>query len=188
MTEALGAHVSTQGGVAAAPARGAAIGATAIQVFTKTPNQWREPALTAAHIAAFRAALAASPIAAVVSHDSYLINLASPDPALREKSVAAFMAELARCRALGIRWVVSHPGNYIDDRDAGLERNARAYAACLAVVTGDVTVLIEGTAAAGQALGYTVEELRAPSYALPAGLHRRVAFCRGHAPLTPAAY
>ncbi len=188
MAEALGAHVSTQGGVAAAPARGAAIGATAIQVFTKTPNRWREPALTAAHIAAFRAALAASPVAAVVSHDSYLINLASPDPALREKSVAAFMAELARCRALGIRWVVSHPGNYIDDREAGLERNARAYAACLAAVPGDVTVLIEGTAGAGTALGSTFEELRALRDALPAALHARVGFCLDTAHLHAAGY
>src|SRR5438128_5132037 len=188
MTEALGAHVSTQGGVAAAPARGAAIGATAIQVFTKTPNQWREPALTAAHIAAFRAALAASPIAAVVSHDSYLINLASPDPALREKSVAAFMAELARCRALGIRWVVSHPGNYIDDRDAGLERNARAYAACLAAAPDDVGVLIEGTAGAGTALGSTFEELKALRDAMPAAVRARVGFCLDTAHLHAAGY
>src|SRR6266699_6315179 len=188
MTEALGAHVSTQGGVATAPARGAAIGATAIQVFTKTPNQWREPALTAAHIGAFRAELAASPIAAVVSHDSYLINLASPDDALRERSVAAFMAELARCRALGIRWVVSHPGNYIDDRDAGLERNARAYAACLAAVPGDVTVLIEGTAGAGTALGSTFEELRALRDGLPAGARARVGFCLDTAHLHAAGY
>ena len=82
----LGAHVSTQGGVARAPERGLAIGATAIQVFTKTPNQWREPALQDDQIAAFRAALAASGIRAVVSHDSYLINLASPDEGCARKA------------------------------------------------------------------------------------------------------
>src|SRR5207248_2137065 len=151
----LGAHVSTQGGVARAPERGLAIGATAIQVFTKTPNQWREPALEDDQIAAFRAALADSGIRAVVSHDSYLINLASPDAALREKSVAAFTGELTRCRALGIPWVVSHPGNYIDDLAAGLERNADGYARCLAAVPGGVGVLIEGTAGSGTALGKT---------------------------------
>ena len=75
----LGAHVSTLGGVATAPGRGAAIGATAIQLFTKTPNQWREPALTAAHVDAFRAAMAQSSVRVAVSHDSYLINLASPE-------------------------------------------------------------------------------------------------------------
>src|SRR5206468_2816751 len=83
---------------------------------------------------------------AVVSHDSYLINLASPDDALRAKSIGAFTGELERCRALGIPWVVSHPGNYIDDRTDGLARNARAYAECLAAVPGEVGLLSEGRA------------------------------------------
>ena len=184
----LGAHVSTQGGVSRAPERGVAIGATAIQVFTKTPNQWREPVLRDAEVAAFRAALAASGIRAVVSHDSYLINLASPDEALREKSVVAFTGELVRCRALGIPWVVSHPGNYIDDRDAGLERNAREYARCLAAVPGEVGVLIEGTAGAGTALGRSFEELAALRRALPTALRARVAFCLDTAHLHAAGY
>jgi len=186
--EQLGAHVSTEGGVALAPDRGVAIGATAIQVFTKTPNQWREPRLADAEIAGFRAALAASRIRAVVSHDSYLINLASPDEALRAKSIAAFTGELTRCRALGIPWVVSHPGNYIDDRDAGLDRNARGYAECLGAVPGDVGVLIEGTAGAGTALGSTFEELTALREALPAHLRERVAFCLDTAHLHAAGY
>ena len=184
----LGAHVSTQGGVAHGPARGAAIGATAIQVFTKTPNQWREPSLGAAEVTAFRRALATSGIRAVVSHDSYLINLASPDETLRQKSLAAFTGELLRCRALGIPWVVSHPGNYIDDRAAGLGRNARGYAACLARVPGDVGVLIEGTAGAGTALGSSFAELRNLREELPAKLRARVAFCLDTAHLHAAGY
>jgi deoxyribonuclease-4 len=186
--ELLGAHVSTQGGVALGPARGTAIGATAIQVFTKTPNQWREPSLPDDDVVAFRAALAASGIRAVVSHDSYLINLASPDDALRQKSVAAFTGELVRCRALGIPWVVSHPGNYIDDRAEGLARNARAYAECLTAVPGDVGVLIEGTAGAGTALGSTFEELRALRDALPDGVRARVGFCLDTAHLHAAGH
>ena len=130
----LGAHVSAQGGVDNAPARGAAIGATAIQVFTKTPSQWREPSLGPEVAARFRRECGVNGLQAVVSHDSYLINLASPDPVLSARSADAFMAELGRCRALGIRWLVSHPGNYIDDREAGLARNATAYARCLAAV------------------------------------------------------
>ena len=184
----LGAHVSTQGGVAEAPARGNAIGATAIQVFTKTPNQWRESMVRDADVAAFRAALAASGIRAVVSHDSYLINLASPDEPLRERSIAAFSGELVRCRALGIPWVVSHPGNYIDDRAEGLARNARAYAQCLTAVPGEVGVLLKGTAGAGTALGSTFEELRALRDALPAGLQARVEFCLDTAHLHAAGY
>jgi deoxyribonuclease-4 len=171
-----------------APGRGSAIGATAIQVFTKTPNQWREPVLDAAEIARFRVALAASGIRAVVAHDSYLINLASPDAALRAQSARAFVGELTRCRALGIPWVVSHPGNYIDERDAGLERNAREYAACLAAVPGEVGVLIEGTAGAGTALGSTFEELRALREALPQAVRQRVAFCLDTAHLHAAGY
>ena len=184
----LGAHVSTLGGVALAPGRGRAIGATAIQLFTKTPSQWREPALRDADIVAFRAALAGSGVRAVVTHDSYLINLASPDEGLRLKSLRAFTGELQRTAALGIPWVVSHPGNYIDDRAAGLDRNARGYAECLGAVPGDVGVLIEGTAGAGTALGSTFEELRALRDALPAGVQARVGFCLDTAHLHAAGY
>jgi deoxyribonuclease IV len=186
--ELLGAHVSSQGGVAEAPARGAQIGATAIQLFTKTPNQWREPRIGEAEVVRFRAERARHGIHAVVAHDSYLINLASPDDALRAKSARAFVGELTRCLALGIPWVVSHPGNYMDDRAAGLERNARGYAECLMAVPGDVGVLIEGTAGAGTAIGATFEELRALREALPAGQQARVAFCLDTAHLHAAGY
>ncbi len=186
----LGAHVSTQGGVALAPARGVAIGATAIQLFTKTPNQWREPALGEREVRAFRAELARSGIrgGGVVSHDSYLINLASPDERLRERSVRCFTGELARCHGLGIPWVVSHPGNYMDDRAAGLERNARGYAECLVAAPGEVGVLLEGMAGAGTALGATFEELRALRDALPAAVRSRVGFCLDTAHLHAAGY
>jgi deoxyribonuclease-4 len=152
-----------------------------MQLFTKTPNQWREPTLTAADVAAYRAALARSGVQAVVSHDSYLINLASPDPTLRSRSAQCFVGELRRCLALGIPWVVSHPGNFMDDRTAGLARNAQEYAACLAAVPGDLGVLIEGTAGAGTALGATFEELRALRDALPATARDRVGSAR-HGP------
>ncbi len=188
MVRQLGAHVSTQGGVAEAPARGAAIGATAIQLFTKTPNQWREPALDAAVVARFRAEITRCEIETAVAHDSYLINLASPDEALRNHSIRSFTAELTRCVALGIPWVVSHPGNYMDERAAGLERNARGYAGCLAAVPGEVGVLIEGTAGAGTALGATFEELRALRDALPETARARVGFCLDTAHLHAAGY
>jgi len=186
--ELLGAHVSTLGGLALAPARGAAIGATAIQVFTKTPQQWREPAVSAEDVAAFRQALVTNGIHAVVSHESYLNNLASPDPALRDKSTQAFTRELERCRAFGIRWVVTHPGNYMDDRAAGLARNARGYAECLTAVPGDVGLLIEGTAGAGTALGSAFGELRALRDEIPPELRERVAFCLDTAHLHAAGY
>ncbi|MGH7521657.1 MAG: TIM barrel protein, partial [Gemmatimonadales bacterium] len=106
----LGAHVSSQGGVAMAPARGAALRATAIQLFTKTPSQWRERTLEDEQIERFRSEVARHKLEAVVAHDSYLINLASPDPVLRARSMESFTKELERSRALGVRAVVSHPG------------------------------------------------------------------------------
>lgn len=184
----LGAHVSSQGGVATAPARGGSLRATAIQLFTKTPNQWRERVLGAEQVERFRQEVARHKLEAVVSHDSYLINLASPDPVLRARSIESFRQELERSRALGLRAVVSHPGNYMDDRDAGLERNARGYAECLQLVPGDVEVWIEGTAGSGTALGARFEELRDLRNALPDDIRTRVGFCLDTAHLHAVGY
>ncbi|HEX7024175.1 MAG TPA: deoxyribonuclease IV, partial [Gemmatimonadales bacterium] len=175
--ERLGAHVSTQGGVQSAPDRGVAIGATAIQVFTKTPSQWKEPAISEAAVREFQERLGSSGVKSVVSHDSYLINLASPDPVLSARSTTAFIAELTRCRALGIAHVVSHPGNYIDDREPGLERNAERYTHCLRQVPGDVGVLIEGTAGTGTALGASFAELVELRERIGEDVRHRVGFC-----------
>jgi len=182
----LGAHVSTAGGIEHAPARGRAIGATAIQVFTKTPNRWREPTLSRARVTAFRRAARSAGLA-VVAHDSYLINLASPDDTLRRRSRASFVAELERCRALGIRYVVSHPGNFMDDRAAGLRRNAAAYADALARVPGPV-ILVETTAGAGTALGARFDELAELRSRIPPPLRRRVGFCADTCHLFAAGY
>jgi len=184
----LGAHVSSQGGVAMAPARGGSLRATAIQLFTKTPSQWRERVLSGDQIERFRQEVARHRLAAVVSHDSYLINLASPDPELRARSIESFQRELERSRALGLRAVVSHPGNYMDNRAAGLERNAAGYAECLQSVPGDVEVWIEGTAGSGTALGARFEELRDLRNALPDQIRTRVGFCLDTAHLHAVGY
>lgn len=187
LDEQLGAHVSTQGGVQSAPARGVAIGATALQIFTKTPNQWRDPAVPPEARDAFRTGWAASGIRNIVVHDSYLINLASPDDALRARSVASFIAELERCRYLGISAVVSHPGNYIDDPAPGLDRNAAAYAHCLGTVP-EVRILLETTAGTGSALGSRFEELAGLRDRIPAHLRHRVGFCADTCHLYAAGY
>lgn len=176
-TERLGAHVSTQGGVATAPARGVAIGATAIQLFTKTPNQWRDPSIDGVTAEQFRKAFSDSGLRAVVSHDSYLINLASPDPVLNQRSLLSFTAELQRCTALGIPYIVSHPGNYMDDLHAGLARNSANYSKALRSVPGDVMVLLETTAGTGTALGSRFEELAELRQAIDEDVRGRVAFC-----------
>lgn len=184
----LGAHVSSQGGVAMAPGRGGALRASAIQLFTKTPNQWRERTLEAEHITRFRSEVSRHKLAVVVAHDSYLINLASPDQVLRARSIESFRKELERSSALGLRAVVSHPGNYMDDRNLGLERNAQGYAECLEAVPGELEVWIEGTAGSGTALGARFEELRDLRDALPDRFRTRVGFCLDTAHLHAVGY
>ena len=80
--------------------------------------------------------MAATEVRRIAAHDSYLINLASPDPVLHARSLASFIAELRRSEALGIDYIVSHPGNYMDDRASGLARNIDAIAAALEQAAG----------------------------------------------------
>jgi deoxyribonuclease IV len=183
----LGAHVSTAGGVDKAPGRGRAIGATAIQIFTKTPNQWREPAISEELAQRFSRALSETGIGVVVAHDSYLINLASPDRRLQRRSKASLMMELERCQLLGVPHLVSHPGNYMTNRRRGLRRNAGAYAECLDAVPGP-TILLETTAGSGTALGARFEELAALRDAVPEPLRQRVGFCADTCHLFAAGY
>lgn len=184
----LGAHVSTQGGVATAPGRAQEIGATALQLFTKTPNQWREPVIDPPTGDAFREAVERAGLTAMVAHDSYLINLASPDSELSARSVRSFVAELRRCERLGIPAVVSHPGNYIDDRQHGLARNAANYGLALAEVPGPVMVLLETTAGTGTALGATFEELAELRGRIPDAVRHRVGICADTCHLYAAGY
>lgn len=185
----LGAHVSVAGGLAKAVERGRAIEATALQVFTKQPQRWAEPDLADEEVEAFRSALEASPVRTVASHDSYLINLASEKPDLLEKSEAAFRAELARCVRLGIDHLVTHPGNATGgDREAALERNARALGDALAAVPGTTRVLVETTAGSGTALGWRFEELADLLAAVPGEVADRLGVCLDTAHVFAAGY
>ncbi|MBA3890810.1 MAG: deoxyribonuclease IV [Gemmatimonadaceae bacterium] len=173
----LGAHVSSAGGTPMAPPRAGAIGATAMQLFTKMASRWAERACEPVECEAFSAALGSTAVTSTIVHDSYLINLASPDPALRARSLQAFTAELGRCEALGIDLLVSHPGNFIDDRAAGIARNADAIAEALEQSPGRTVVCLETTAGSGTALGATFDELAAIIGRIPDRLQPRVAVC-----------
>ncbi|HEU4630844.1 MAG TPA: deoxyribonuclease IV [Gemmatimonadaceae bacterium] len=173
----LGAHVSTAGGTAAAPPRASAIGATAMQIFSKQANRWAERVCEDAECIAFRAGLAETRVTATVAHDSYLINLASPDPALRARSIESFVAELRRCDALGLHYLVSHPGNYMDDRASGLARNAEAIVEALETVRPTVVLCLETTAGQGTVLGASFEELAELIARVPEPLRDRVGVC-----------
>ena len=162
----LGAHVSTAGGVPNAPGRAAAIESRNLQLFTKQPNRWAEPVIPADVVAAFRDAREADGIRVTGAHDSYLINLASPDSVLWNQSYRSFVAELKRGRALGLDFLVTHPGNATDgDRASGLARNAEAVDMALEEVDESPRVLLEITAGAGNALGcsFATDSLTKPS-------------------------
>lgn len=173
----LGAHVSARGGIDQAPARARQIDARVLQLFTKQPNRWAEPTLDPAKATAFRAARLEQGVDWCVSHDSYLINLASPDPALWSRSQRSFQAELERCAALGIEAVVTHPGNATDkDYERGIAANARGLTESLRKVEGP-RVLLELTAGSGTSIGATFENLAAIRDALPDEVRARVGVC-----------
>lgn len=152
-----GAHMPIAGGVENAPLSGARTGCAAMQIFTKNSNQWRANGLTDAGIAAYRENLEKSGILFVASHDSYLINLGSPDAAMRGKSLAAFIDEVERAARLGIGHLVFHPGSHMG---AGEEEGLELVGACMneaikkTAHCPGVKLTIETTAGQGTNLGW----------------------------------
>lgn len=166
----IGAHVSIAGGIEKAIARGEAIGCTAIQVFTRNASRWQTKSLSDDSIAAFRMARQNSNISYVAAHDSYLINLASPDSALRAKSIAAFIDEMERCAQLGIEDLVMHPGAHMGKGvDSGLATLVESFRSIFAQAPASVRVLVENTAGQGTCLGACFEELAEILGRLPQG-------------------
>jgi deoxyribonuclease IV len=157
----LGAHMSVAGGLQNAVLAASKIGFATVQLFTKNNNQWKAPTLTDAHRDAFRAALAETGIVDPVVHNSYLINLASPDDRLWNQSIDAMTVEVERCATLGIRDIVAHPGAHVGSgEEAGLARIAEALDE-IHGRTGDcgVTIDLETTAGQGSCLGCRFEHL-----------------------------
>jgi deoxyribonuclease-4 len=174
----LGAHVSIAGGVDNAPSAAAEIGSVCLQCFTKQPNRWHEPRLDEATVERFEAERRAHGIEVAGAHDSYLINLASPDRTLRGRSIASFEAELRRCVALGLDFLVTHPGHATDgDAEEGVRRNARALGRALEEVDGPTRVLLELTAGGGSSVGGSFELLAAILDEVPAAVRDRVGVC-----------
>ncbi len=185
----LGAHVSTAGGLELAPGRAAEIGANVIQIFTKQVNRWTERDVDSDTANAFRAACTQHSIIIGGSHDSYLINLASPDAELRERSYQSFCRELERCRMLELDFLASHPGHATDgEREAAIARNAEAIRNALSEVDGDTTILLEATAGQGTALGMSFEELAAILEGVGSRFRDRLGVCLDTAHLFAAGY
>ena len=157
----LGAHVSAAGGLVAALGRGEALGCTALQVFVKSPSQWRGRTISTEEAAAFRGAHAASAVGPVVAHAAYLINIAAPGGEILERSRAALADELDRCASCGLDALVLHPGAHLG---AGVESGIERAAASLDAVVGPrpaglPRLLLELTAGQGSVLGRRLEEL-----------------------------
>jgi deoxyribonuclease-4 len=184
----LGAHVSIAGGTWEAAARAREISATGAQVFTKQANRWLEREVDDTEAARFKAAMAETTVRWTCAHDSYLINLASPDAELRARSVESFRAELRRCHALGLDALVSHPGNFMDDRASGIARNAEGIVQALEAESGSTRLLMELTAGQGTVLGSTFEEMAELLSRIPSPLRARVGVCLDTAHIWAAGY
>jgi deoxyribonuclease-4 len=184
----LGAHVSIAGGTSKAPPRAKSIGATAMQIFTKMASRWAERMCEEEECTAFVTELGETGVREVCAHDSYLINLASPDPVVRQRSIDSFTKELQRCAALKLQYLVSHPGNFMDDRASGLERNAEAIGIGLDRAPGNAMLLLEMTAGAGTVLGSSFEEMAKLIERIPPPYQKRVGVCVDTAHIFAAGY
>ena len=173
----LGAHMSTSGGLSTAFDRGAAVGCTTMQIFTKNQNRWQQKPTPPEEIERWVQKQAATGIRPVVSHAAYLINLGSPNEEIWSKSVDALADELTRAEELRLLGVVFHPGAHMGEgEDAGIARIVKGINAAHQRTPGFKTLtLIEHTAGQGTALGYRFEHLQAMRQG--ATEPERLAFC-----------
>ena len=158
-----GSHLSIAGGLHNALLEAEQLGCETVQVFTKNQQQWKCKPLEQEAIDNWQSHCRRLKFKRTVSHDSYLINLASPDPALRARSIELFIDELARCVVLGIPYLVTHPGAHMGDgEEAGLRRVAAALDQVHDAAPADgVITCLEITAGQGSSLGYRLEHLAA---------------------------
>jgi len=159
----LGAHMSIAGGVAEAIVRAKSVGCDSVQIFTKSARQWASKPYSPEDVAAFKANLKDSGIAAVIAHDSYLLNLGAPNEDLRRRSVGGFIDELNRCEMLGVPFLVAHPGSHVGSgEEAGIRTIAKsideAHKSCGGFNT---RIALEITAGQGSNLGYSFPQMGA---------------------------
>jgi len=172
----LGAHMSTSGGIGNSIRNGKAIGCTAIQVFTSSPQQWKSRPVTDEVAADFKSACEETGISEIVSHDSYLINLCAPDPEKREQSIEGIKREINRCAQYGIRYVVSHMGSHVGQGEkAGLAAVVESTKRVLDETPDSIFLCMETTAGQGSALMAKFEQLAFVIEQLKG--HPRLAIC-----------
>ncbi len=157
----LGAHMSISGGLKKALLRGHDLGCNTIQMFTKSSVQWKERFLEDQEVAGFREVRERVNINPVISHNSYLVNLASADEGLYKKSIDAMLHEMRRCELLGVNYIVIHPGSH---RGRGEEYGIEKIVCALSMIHQrtkgyKVKIALETTAGQGTALGYRLEQI-----------------------------
>lgn len=160
MTALIGAHLSVAGGLHKAMERAALLQCTAVQIFTKNANQWKGKPLTTEDVRRFKDARRKAGVRYVCSHASYLINVASPDRAARDKSMHALIDELERAEMLGLEGVVLHPGARVgQEPDVALQHCIQSINQALEATEGYRSLLlIEGTAGQGSTLASRFDE------------------------------
>ena len=159
----VGPHVSAGGGLYNAPLNAVAVGASAFALFTKNQRQWFSPPLSAQDVALFKKEVAASGIEPrfILPHDSYLINLGSPDPEGLKKSRDSFINEMKRCEQLGLIMLNFHPGSHLKQItvEECLDRVAESINMTLEK-SSNVTAIIENTAGQGSNVGFAFWHLK----------------------------
>jgi len=171
-----GAHVSSSGGISNAIGRAQELGCDAVQVFTQSPRMWRPTTHAPEEAARFRARRAEASIGAVVCHALYLVNLASPDPEIHDKSVAAMQSTMATASAIGADAVVFHLGSHLGaGLETAVERLTPALRELLELTTDDLWLCLENCAGAGGTIGRSVDELALVVDALEG--HERLGVC-----------
>lgn len=158
----IGAHVSVVNGVSNAPFNARAIGAKSFALFTRNPSRWVSKAISDEEAKAFRRNCEECGFRpdVILPHDSFLINLGSPDAEKLEKSRTAFLDEMRRCSQLGLTMLNFHPGSHMREisEDACLDLIAESLNIILDETSG-VKAVIENTAGQGSNLGYTFEQI-----------------------------
>lgn len=179
----LGAHMSIAGGVGNAFLEGKKVDCDAIQIFTKSSRQWASKPYTKEEIEQFHINRKETGIGAVVAHDSYLLNMGSPDTALRARSIAAFIDEFERCEVLGVSNLIAHPGAHVGAGELdGIKTIARSIDEVHRACPGYKTrITLEITAGQGSNLGYRFEQIGSMIDATKESDRLRVCFDTEHA-------
>ena len=161
-TKYVGAHVSATGGVSNAPLEAAGIGAKAFALFTRNPSRWQSKAISEKEAQLFRERCDELGYSSdlILPHDSFLINLGSPDPEALDKSRKAFLDEFRRCEQLGLSMLNFHPGSHLNriSAEESLDTIAESINRALDITAG-VKAVIENTAGQGSNLGYSFEQI-----------------------------